>query len=197
MMVSSVNHDLITFFTRGNKGRGIFFGVLGLLFEIIFGFIWFSVASSDPELSFLFFTLLNSEMVPFLFIAFTFGGGCLLVALKEFGWEESIHVKRAFFDGKPGIRKISKLFFWSRNFDIQTSQIIVLRLHSVLLDRIGMNKVHLIEIDYRLSSDSHLETLILYKDNIDRHFEPASTLVVKIHDILALSGDIEKTESSQ
>jgi hypothetical protein len=195
-MVKSGRRQDVLITRRGNRKRGLFFGVMGVFFEVIFLFTWFFLATSDPEFLFFLFFLYNSEMTPFLFIAFTFGGGCLLIALKEFGWEESIHIKKVLMDEKPGIRKVSQLLFWSRILDIQNTQIISLRLHSIFLDRIGMNKTHQIEIDYRLSSNSSLDTLILYKDSNDRYFEPASTLVIKIHDVLALTEDIERTESA-
>jgi hypothetical protein len=188
--------DDIWFRRKGNKRRGIFFGTLGVLFEIISFLVWFSLSSTDPELLFLLFTLFNSEMFPFLFIVFVFGAGCFLIALRDFGWEESIYITTDLIQNVPGIRKELRFFWWSRTTDILQTQIVTLRLHSILLDEFGINKSYLIELDYQKNAKSFIESLVLYKEPQDKTYEPALSLVNKIQDLLSLPQEFEKTESA-
>ncbi len=189
------NSDDIWIKRRGSRNRGIFFGILGFLFEIIFVYIWVSLRSSDPELLYLIFTLYNTEVTPFLFIFFVFGAGCFLITLREFGWEESILIKQNLVQNTPGIRKQFRFFSWIRAVDIPKERIIALRLHTIFMDQLGLNKSYHIEVDYQETTNSPVTTLVLFRDYKDTLTEPAASLVNKIHDILALPEEIEKTES--
>ncbi|MHA2094703.1 MAG: hypothetical protein ACW98F_08740, partial [Candidatus Hodarchaeales archaeon] len=79
---------------------------------------------------------------------------------------------------------------------ILQTQIVTLRLHSILLDEFGINKSYLIELDYQKNAKSFIESLVLYKEPQDKTYEPALSLVNKIQDLLSLPQEFEKTESA-
>jgi hypothetical protein len=193
-LVSSTS-DEIKIVRRGSKERGLFFGIMGLVFQIIFVWGYWSFLDETGPWAIVWLTIINSEFFPYTFILFVFGAGCILLALREIGWKESLAIRKNLVQEISGIRKELRLFWWSRTTDILKNQIVVLRLHSILLDEFGVNKSYQIEVDYQENSESVIETLIMYKEHIDKVYEPASRLAIRIQEILSLAGDIEKTES--
>lgn len=184
----------VKFIRKGSKERGLFFGVMGLLFQIMFLWGYWSFLDETGPWAIFWLTIIHSEMFPFTFILFVFGAGCILLAIREFGWQESLIIKTNLFQEIPGIRKDIRLFRWIRTTDILKNQIVTLRLHSILLDQFGVNKSYRIEVDYQEKVTSPIETMILFKDHEDT-IQSSLGLVEKIHDILSLSKEIEKTES--
>jgi hypothetical protein len=169
---------------------------MGVLFQVIFVWGYWSFLDESGPWAFVWLTLINSEFFPYTFILFVFGAGCILLALREFGWSEAIVVKPTLSPEQPGIRKEIRLFQWSRATDILKDQIVTLRLHAILLDEFGINKSYQIEVDYRENRESEIETLILYKEHEDKLYEPTIKIINKIHEILSLNTEIEKTESA-
>jgi hypothetical protein len=189
-------YEEVKILREGSKQRGFFFGILGVLFQIIFVWGYWSFLGETGPWATVWLTLINSEFFPFTFILFVFGAGCILIALRELGWKESILITKRISPDSAGIRKEIQLFRWLRATLILKNQIVTLRLHSILLDEFGVNKSYQIEIDYREDQDSSVKTLILYKEHEDKMYEPALRLVNKIHEILSLPDEIEKTESA-
>ena len=188
--------DEIKIVKKGSKERGLFFGILGSLFQIIFLWGYWSFLDETGPWAIFWLSVINSEFYPFTFILFVFGAGCILVAIREFGWEESLIIKTKLSNGIPGVKKELRLFRWSRTTTILNNQIVTLRLHSIQLDQFGINKAYQIELDYREEINSSLKTIKVYRDNEDKINTAVQRLVEKIHRILSLSGEIEKTESA-
>ena len=188
--------DEIKIVKKGSKERGLFFGILGSLFQIIFLWGYWSFLDETGPWAIFWLSIINSEFYPFTFILFVFGAGCILVAIREFGWEESLVIKTKLSKEIPGLQKKLRLFRWSRTTTILNNQIVTLRLHSIQLDQFAINKAYQIELDYREEPNSSLKTIIVYKDNEDKINTTAQRLAEKIHRILSLSGEIEKTESA-
>ena len=181
---------------RGSKKQGIFFVVLGLLFQIAFLLGYWSFLDQPGPWGFIWLTIINSDFFPFTFLLFIFGAACILAALKQFGWQEEILISSRLESNIPGVRKTIRFFRWNRPVNIFNDQIISLRLHSVLLDQIGINKLYQIELDYRKSSETLVETIILYKENEDKNYQTPKRLIDKIHAILSLTAEIVISESS-
>jgi hypothetical protein len=166
------------------------------LFQIIFLWGYWSFLDETGPWAIFWLSIINSEFYPFTFILFIFGAGCILVAIREFGWEESLVIKTKLSKEIPGLKKELRLFRWSRVTIILTNQIVSLRLHSIQLDQFSINKAYQIELDYREKTNSSLKTIVVYKENEATTHSPAKRLVEKIHEILSLSDEIEKTEST-
>jgi hypothetical protein len=188
--------DEIRIVRKGSKERGFFFIILGSLFQIIFLWGYWSFLDETGPWAIFWLSIINSEFFPFTFVLFVFGAGCILVAIREFGWVESLVIKKKLSKEIPGLQKELRLFRWSRTTTILNKQIVTLRLHSILLDQVGMNKSYQIELDYWEEPNSSTKTLIVYKSHEDKMYFPAQRLTEKIHEILSLSAEIEKTESA-
>ncbi|MHA1947081.1 MAG: hypothetical protein ACW97W_13340 [Candidatus Hodarchaeales archaeon] len=188
--------DEIKIVKKGSKERGLFFGILGSLFQIIFLWGYWSFLDETGPFAIFWLSIVNSEFFPFTFILFVFGAGCILVAIREFGWEESLVIKTKLTREIPGVQKELRLFRWSRTITILNNQIVTLRLHSLQLDQFNINKYYQIELDYREVPNSSVKMMLVYKDNEKIPHSPAQRLAKKIHRILSLSTEIEKTESA-
>jgi hypothetical protein len=188
--------DEIKIVRKGSKERGLFFGILGSLFQIIFLWGYWSFLDETGPWAIFWLGIINSEFFPFTFILFVFGAGCILVAIREFGWVESLVIKTKISDGIPGLQKQLRLFRWSRTTTILNNQIVTLRLHSIQIDQFSINKYYQIELDFREVPNSPLKMMLVYKDNEETTHSPAQRLAEKIHSILSISGEIEKTESA-
>ena len=188
--------DEVRIIRKGSRKRGVFFILLGLIFQIIFLFGYWSFLDETGSLAIIWLTIANNEYFPFTFILFVFGAGCILAAVRDFGWEESLIIKVNLSKELPGLLRTQSLFWWSRSSIILNEQIVVLRLHSILLDEFGVNKSHQVELEYREEPNSRLNTIIIYNDIEDRVSSRSKQLVEKIHRILELSEEIEITESS-
>ncbi len=194
--ISESSSNEIKIVRKGSKERGLFFGIMGSLFQIIFIWGYWRFLDETGPWAIFWLSIINSEFYPFTFILFVFGAGCILVAIREFGWEESLVIKTKLSKEIPGLKKESRLFRWSRITTILNNQIVTLRLHSIQLDQFNINKAYQIELDYREETNSTLKTIKIYRDNEDNIHTTAKRLVEKIHRILSLPGEIEKTESA-
>ncbi|MHA2245430.1 MAG: hypothetical protein ACXADY_10735 [Candidatus Hodarchaeales archaeon] len=194
--VDESNKDELSIIQRGSKQRSIFFACMGLLFQILLMWSFWTFLDITGSWAFFWLGIINSEFFPFISILFLFGGGCFLLALREGGWVESWIIKKDLIPESPGILKKYQLFMLSRSIIIPRNQIQTLRIHSIPLDRIKVFNSYRIEIDYRLSFETPLETLVIFSD--DSEFAGAITqrLAQKIREILELSTEIDHTESS-
>ena len=102
--------DEIKIVKKGSKERGLFFGILGSLFQIIFLWGYWSFLDETGPWAIFWLSIINSEFFPFTFLLFVFGAGCILVAIREFGWEESLVIKTKLSNEIPGVRKKLRLF---------------------------------------------------------------------------------------
>ena len=190
------NTDEIKIIRKGRKERGFFFGILGILFQIIFLWGYWSFLDETGSWAIFWLTIIYSEFFPFTFISFVFGTGCILIAVREFGWEETLIIRTNLFEEIPGLQKGVRLFRWLRTTTVLNTQIAALRLHSIQLDKVGINKVYQIELDYQEVANSSLKTIKIYGDNEDKLYITAQRLIERIHGILSLPKEIEKTEST-
>ncbi len=181
---------------KGSKQRGFFFLILGLIFQILFLWGYWSFLDASGSWATFWLTIINSEYFPFSTILFIFGAGCLLIAIREFRWQEAWIIKTTLFPETPGVQKRWKLFKWSGSKEIVQNQIVTLRIHTIPLDKYKLYQRYLLEIDYQETSDSNVKTLVLYKENDDSTHSTTMRLAGKIQEILAISEEIERTEAS-
>ncbi|MFW9856675.1 MAG: hypothetical protein ACFFFG_16610 [Candidatus Thorarchaeota archaeon] len=145
----------------GNLPTALFFLILGLMFQILFvwGLLTFTAASGIWAL--LTLGIIQSELFPYLSIVFMFGGGCLLVSVREFGWKEYTLVK----NGKEGRIIFGSAFFrWHREQEILKNQVQAIRVHIIPLDMVGMVNRYQLEMDYQITPGSDLSTLLIFVD---------------------------------
>ncbi|MFW9779794.1 MAG: hypothetical protein ACFFE8_13145 [Candidatus Heimdallarchaeota archaeon] len=165
----------------GNRITALFFLILGLMFQILFvwGLLTFAEASGIWAL--LTLGVIQSELFPYLSIVFMFGGGCLLVALREVGWMEYTLVK----NGKEGRIILGSAFLrWKREQEILKNQVQVIRIHIIPLDMIGMVNRYQLEMDYEIAPGSDLSTLLIFVDKEGNAKTTVSRLASKVHLLL-------------
>ncbi|MFX1505065.1 MAG: hypothetical protein ACFFDC_03020 [Promethearchaeota archaeon] len=181
---------------RGNKLQSIFFALMGMLFQILFIWAYWSFLDTSGPWAFFWLGLINSEFFPFTSLLFLFGGGCFLVAIKEGLWIESWIAKKELVPNTPGLQKRWQLFRWSRTKSITKDQIRSLRVHKIPLDTLKLFNRYQFEVDYQGTGDSPLETAILYSDDNESASTTAFRLAKKIHEILDFPKEIKKKEAS-
>ena len=195
--INESNFDELSIIKRGSKPRGLFFLIMGLLFEILFFWAFWSFVDTTSPLAFFWLGLIYSEFFPFTsLLLFLFGGGCFLIAIREIGWMESWIIKKQLFLETPGIQKRWQLFEWTgKSKLIPKNQIKTLRVHKIPLDALKLFNRNQLEVDYQVSIDSPLEKVVLYAD--DSEFAGATTirLAEKIREILEITEEIEQTEA--
>ncbi|MFW9902691.1 MAG: hypothetical protein ACFFFH_00045 [Candidatus Thorarchaeota archaeon] len=182
---------------RGNKLQSIFFALMGMIFQILFIWAYWSFLDASGPWAFFWLGLINSDFFPFTSLLFLFGGGCFLVAIKEGMWIESWIVKKELVSKTPGLQKRWQLFRWSRTKTITKDQIQSLRIHKIPLDMLKLLNRYRLELDYQSSGDSPLETVILYSDDKELAGVTVNRLAKTIQEILGISQKIEKKETPQ
>jgi hypothetical protein len=181
---------------RGNKQRGLFFLILGTIFQILFVWGYWSFLDATGPAATFWLAIINSEYLPFTTILFIFGAGCILIAIREFGWQEAWIIKTTLLPNNPGIEKKWKLFWYSKSKKIVQNQIITIRMHSIPLDKYKLYQQYQLELDYTDTDESKAKTVVLYKDEDITTASTAERLATKIHEILGISTEIERTQAS-
>jgi hypothetical protein len=179
----------------GSKLKSLFFSILGIMFQTLFIWGYWSFLDNTGPWAFLWIGLINSELFPFISILFLFGGGCFLIAAREIGWIETWIIKKELFPQIPGIQKRWQFFKWSREKNISKDQIYSLRIHTVPLDKIKLFNRYQLEIGYLDAIDSTLSTLVIYTDETMSAAATTLRLAQKIKEILEFPNDIERTEA--
>ena len=181
---------------RGNKQRGLFFLILGVMFQILFlvGY-WPFLDLTDLRTTF-WRMIINSEYFPFITILFIFGAGCILIAIREFGWQEEWIINTSLLPDMPGIQKKWTLFWYSGRKNISQNQIVAIRIHSIPLDKYKVYQQKQLEIDYVDTDESDVKTVVLYKDEENLTSSTAERLATKIHAILGISTEIERSQAA-
>jgi len=179
----------------GSKLKSLFFGILGIMFQTLFIWGYWSFLDTSGPWAFFWFGLINSELFPFISVLFLFGGGCFLIAIREIGWVESWIIKKELFPQTPGIQKRWQFFKWSKEKYISKDQIYSLRIHTVPLDRIKLFNRYQLELGYLDAIDSTLSNLVIYTDESEFAAATILRLAQKIKEILEFQKDIERTEA--
>ncbi|MFX0209581.1 MAG: hypothetical protein ACFFDT_26600 [Candidatus Hodarchaeota archaeon] len=190
------NHNELEIIRSGSKLKSLFFGILGIMFQTLFIWGYWSFLDNTGPWAFLWLGLINSEWFPFISILFLFGGGCFLIAAREIGWIETWIIKKELIPQTPGIRKRWQFFRWSREKNISKDQIYSLRIHTVPLDRIKLFNRYQLEIGYLDAVDSTLSNLVIYTDETKSAAATTLRLAQKIKEILEFPNEIERTEAS-
>ncbi|MFX0205175.1 MAG: hypothetical protein ACFFDT_04255, partial [Candidatus Hodarchaeota archaeon] len=193
------NSDELCIIKRGSKPQGLFFLIIGLLFEFLVFWAFWSFLDTTNPLAFFWLGLIYSEFFPFTsLLLFLFGGGCFLIAIREIGWIESWIIKKKLFHGTPGIQKRWQLFEWTgRSLLIPKNQIKTLRVHKIPLDALKLLNRYQLEIDYQISIDSPLlEKNVIYSDESKLAGATTLRLAEKIREILKMTEEIERTEAA-
>ena len=170
----------VEFLKRGRKATGLFFLILGTLFQIIFIWMYWSFIDSTGQFSFIWLTIIYSDLIPFIPILFMFGGGCFLIAMKEFFWLEGWHLK----DGQLTI--YWQFFRFKKRKFVPFSQIQTIRVNKIPLDKIGIFSQRRLEIDYLEPNQESVVTVTLF---IEESSDTTSTCYIlerKIKQILNL-----------
>lgn len=170
----------VEFFKRGRKVTGLFFMILGTLFQIFFIWIYWSFVDSTGQFSFIWLTIIYSDLIPFIPILFMFGGGCFLIAMKEFFWVEGWSLKDEQF-----------IIYWQffrlkKQRIVSFSQIQTTRINKIPLDQIGIFTQNRLEIDYCKPNQESVVTETLF---IEESSDTTSTCYIlerKIKQILDL-----------
>ena len=181
---------------RGNKLQSIFFVVMGIFFQVLFIWAYWSFLDASGPWAFFWLGLINSEFFPFTSLLFLFGGGCFLVAIKEGLWIESWIAKKELVPNTPGLQKRWQLLRWSRTKSITKDQIRSIRVHKIPLDTLKLFNRYQFEVDYQGIDDSPPKTAILYSDDKESASATVFRLAKKIQDILNFPEEIEKKEAS-
>jgi hypothetical protein len=180
----------------GSKLKSLFFGIIGIMFQTLFIWGYWSFLDNTGPWAFLWLSLINSELFPFISILFLFGGGCFLIAAREIGWIESWIIKKELFPKTPGIQKRWQFFKWSREKNVSKDQIYSLRIHTIPLDRLKLFNRYQLEIGYLDAVDSTLSNLVIYTDESEMAAATTLRLAQKIKEILEFPKDIERSEAT-
>ena len=181
---------------RGNKQRGLFFFILGIMFQMLFVWGYWSLLEVTGSEAIFWLTIINSEYFPFITILFIFGAGCILIAIREFGWQEAWIIKTTLLPNTPGIQTKWKLFWYSGSKEIVQNQIMTIRIHSIPLDKYKLYQQYQLEVDYSNTDESDVKTVVLYKDESNSTTSTAERLATKIHEILGMTNEIERTQAA-
>ncbi|MHA2224504.1 MAG: hypothetical protein ACXAC8_04835 [Candidatus Hodarchaeales archaeon] len=181
---------------RGSKLRSLFFALMGLLFQILFVWGYWSFLDTTGPWVFFLLGIINSEMFPFTAVLFLFGGGCFLIAIKEGVWIECWIINKKVSPERHGIERRQQLFRWTRSTFVLKNHIQALRIHTIPLDRIKSYNRYQLEIDYFVSSESPVENLVIYSDDSENAHATILRITQKIHELLEISQEIEGTEAS-
>lgn len=196
VQIDESNVDELRIIQKGSKYRGFFFVLMGSLFQILFLWAYWSFLDTTGPWAIFWLSLINSDFFPFLSILVLFGGGCFLIAVREFGWIVTIIIKKSLLHKTPGIQKSWQLFRWTRDEMILNKQILSLRIHTIPLDKLKLHNSYRLEITYRNSRGASLENLVLYTDDSELARVMTSRLAKKVQEILEIPGEIERTEAS-
>ena len=180
---------------RGSKFQGIFFAVMGFLFQVLFVWAYWSFLDASGPWAFFWLGLINSEFFPFTSLLFLFGGGCFLLAIKEGILIECWIITKEMYVNTPGIQKRWQLLRWSRKLEIPRYQIRSLRIHKIPLDTLKLFNRYQLEVDYQKNDTSPLETSILYSADNESAGVKTTQLARKIQTILNLPGNIDRKEA--
>ncbi|MHA1966396.1 MAG: hypothetical protein ACW964_01215, partial [Candidatus Hodarchaeales archaeon] len=101
-----------------------------------------SFVDSTGSFSFIWLTIIYSDLIPFIPILFMFGGGCFLIAMKEFFWLEGWRLKDGQFTIYWQFFRLKKQKF------VPFSQIQNISINKIPLDQIGIFTQNRLEIDY-------------------------------------------------
>ncbi|MHA2248591.1 MAG: hypothetical protein ACXADY_26835 [Candidatus Hodarchaeales archaeon] len=146
----------IEFFKRGRKTIGLFFMILGTLFQILFIWMYWSFVDSTGQFSFIWLTIIYSDLIPFIPILFMFGGGCFLIAMKEFFWLEGWCLE----DGQFTL--YWQFFILKKEKFVPFSQIKKIRINKIPIDKIGIFSQRRLEIDYLEPNQESVVTVTLF-----------------------------------
>ncbi|UCE14994.1 MAG: hypothetical protein JSV04_07395 [Candidatus Heimdallarchaeota archaeon] len=195
IQIDESRQDELRIIQKGSKRRGLYFVLMGSIFQILFLWAYWSFLDTSGPWAIVWLSLINSDFLPFISILFLFGGGCFLIAIRELGWIVTLTVKRDLLDETPGIQRSLQLFSWTRLEMVLNKQINSLRIHTVALDKLELHKRYHLEITYQ-NSRNVVENLVLYTDDGELASAMTLQLATKIQEILKLPGEIERTESS-
>jgi len=193
IIIDESKKDELKIIQRGSTSRALFFFIMGLIAQLLLIWGYWNFLEVTGPWTFFWLGMISSEFFPFFQTLFLFGGGCFLITIREVGWTELWIIKKELFPDSDGIQNIKMLFRWPRTKSIVKDQITTLRLHVVPLDRLKLYNRYQIEIDYRLTPNSSLESEILYKDDGETAKSNVFYLVRKIQEILKL--ETQKTEA--
>jgi hypothetical protein len=193
--IDGSNPDELWIIQRGSKPLSIFFALMGLIFQVLFIWAYWSFLDVSGPWAFFWLGLINSEFFPFTSLLFLFGGGCFLVAIKEGFWIESWIIKKELTLNTPGLLQKWQLFRWTRTKKLTKEQIQTLRIHKIPLDTLKLFNRYQLEVDYQDSDNSLLETFILYSDDTELASATVNRLADTIQEILNINEKIERKEA--
>ena len=197
LQISHKESEEIHFIQRGKTSTGIFFGLMGVLFEILFFWGLWSFLNNSGRWADFFLLVINSDIFPFTSLLFLFGAGCFLMFFKEMWWIESLSIRKNVAFSKPGIQKDWRFLRWAgRSLKIYKDDILTLRVHSISLNKFSLYKLRQIEIDYQSPEKNSFNTVVLYREQEADSTISINKLIHDIQEILEISQEIEYTESS-
>ena len=197
LQISHKESEEIHFIQRGKTSTGIFFGLMGVVFEILFFWGLWSFLNNSGRWADFFLLIIHSDIFPFTSLLFLFGAGCFLMFFKEMWWVESLSIRKNVAFSEPEIQKDWRFLRWSgKSLKIHKDDILTLRVHSISLDKFNLYKLKQIEIDYQSAEKTSCNTVVVYREQVADSKVSINRLVQDIQDILEISHEIEYTESS-
>lgn len=195
--VEFVRQDPDHLFLRetGSPERGLFFITLGVLFEVLFVYGYWSLLDATGQWSWLWQTTLESELLPFTPLLLLFGGGCVLAGLKELFWQEIWLVQRSSATSEPIITRTLCFGSWRRETVFRKKFITRVELRTIPLDSTGSYLRYRLEFDVQQGENEPKEW-VLFEGDGELGGSDAYQIARATSDILGWEGVVGKKRAS-
>lgn len=193
--VQELTSSKLIIIKHGNNLRGIFFLFMGLLFQILFLWMFWSFLDTTGPWAYFWLGLIYSDFFPFTSVLIFFGGACIVIAIRDLLWKECWIIDRELTNGESGIEKQICIFRWKKILLIQKVHITSICVHKIPLDSLQYFNQYRLELDYQINNESPVKKEFLYQNDKLSAAGITLQLAKKILDILELDLDIEQTEA--